>query len=237
MQATEKDYEELERLGAKLHIAVPTAKWGFKLEAPDGEVIFDITERAHSWVRNAYNLLTSVMCGINGTVNTTFGDSYINVKASNGSLYGTTSTPVCVYYGDSMESPTSYSGYIGGFGVSSRGIVLGSGNTIYSFDDYKLQTAIVNGTAAGQLSYTLGTVVKSWDSVNKKYISVFSRIFNNNSSGDVIVSEGGIMAGLSAGGNNIIALVCRDVYDIPYTIPPAYKFTVNYTMSVQFPTV
>ena len=80
-------------------------------------------------------------------------------------------------------------------------------------------------------------MTKSWDSVNKKYVVVYSRVFNNNSAGDIVVREGGIMSGVYVANSSAAALVCRDVYDTPYTIPAAYKLTVNYTMSVQFPTV
>lgn len=236
MQATEKDYEELERLGAKLHIAVPTAIWGFKLESPDGEIVYEKTERAHSWVRNAYNLLASTMCQVNATGTTSFGNGNINFKDVTATLRGVASNAMGPLYNNSVES-AGY-GYIGPSGDSSKGIVVGTGNTAYSFDDYKLAAAVANGNGVGQLAHSLSSISKSWDSVNKKYNVVHSRIFNNNSTADIVVAEGGIIGNLChSGGVNSSVLLCRDVYDIPYTIPAAYKFTVSYTMSVQFPTV
>ena len=112
MNATEKDYELLENLGAKLHIATPTAKWGFKVEK-DGVVLLDTIERAHSWTRNAYNLLATTMCGIKTTGKSSFGNGEINLKLTDSNVVGNVDNHI-FHSGPALDIEA---GTYGGFGV------------------------------------------------------------------------------------------------------------------------
>lgn len=235
MNATEKDYELLENLGAKLHIATPTAKWGFKVEK-DGVVLLDTIERAHSWTRNAYNLLATNMCGVKSTGTSSFGNGEINLKLTSSNIVGSGGGFISHYGATGNIEGGSNGGFVGLAGDASRGIVIGLGSTAYSFNNYALATQVVHGTAANQMAYATSTISKVFDSDTKKYNVTHSRVFNNNSSADIIVAEVGIIGCFQIGGSSLYtAMVCRDVLGTPVTVPPASKLTVSYTMSVQFP--
>lgn len=239
-KATEKDYEELERLGAKLHIATPTAKWGFKLEKQDGsEILYEATERAHSWVRNAYTILICNMCG-NGPTQTSYGAGVLGVKGTNGvGWQGTTGAypfapAVSVNSGAVNALRYPGNGVVGAAGSITNGIVIGTGTTAYSFDDYKLATVIANGNAAGQMAYSAGTATDTWDSASKLYTSSFTRIMNNNSGADIVVSEVGLIGYVGVSYASYFLLV-RDLLEAPIVVPTDSKLTVTYNMQTLFP--
>ena len=237
MNATEKDYELLENLGAKLHIATPTAKWGIKVEK-DGVVLLDTIERAHSWTRNAYNLLVSQMSAAAVTGKSAFSDGQLNLKATNGVVYGASGYIIGHYNpSQSIESP-QYGGFVSDNGDATKGIVVGTGNTAYSFEDYQLSAQVTHGVADGQLSYTLSTIAKEFDTITKKYNVTHERIFYNNSAASITIKEVGIIGGMVSDAGGVTArkcLLCRDILGTAPDVPAGAKITITYTMSTQFP--
>lgn len=229
MNVTEKDYELLENLGAKLHIATPTAKWHIKVEK-DGDVLYEETERAHSWTRNAYNLLVSTMCACNCN-GTSFGDGQINFKTTAGTVSG---APMAITLNQANVETGSAEGFVGKAGVDTRGIVIGTSDSAYNFDDNKLSARITDGAGTGQMAHGLGTVTKAFDTNTKKFNVTHERVFNNNSSAAITVKEVGIICYIWNSYSQLV-LVCRDVLGSAVDVPAASKLTVTYVMSTQFP--
>jgi len=99
---------------------------------------------------------------------------------------------------------------------SSYGIIVGSGTTPVSPDDYKLENQIAHGTADGQLYYgdtdVLDVVVQE-----NKIIQGLQRQFTNQGAVDVEINEIGVVVKTTE--NNYKVLIIRDVLDTPVTIP------------------
>jgi hypothetical protein len=111
-------------------------------------------------------------------------------------------------------------------GDTSYGMVSGTGTTAVSLSDYKLETLIPNGTAAGQLSYG-ATLVESYTETPSQFHFFVRRSLNNQSTGNVIVSEVGLY------GRDItwnFALI-RDVISA-ITVTPGQTLTIEYQIKI-----
>lgn len=110
------------------------------------------------------------------------------------------------------------------------GIVVGSGTTSPTPDDYNLESKIAHGTGAGQLDYDTHTFTEVSVSGSESLFEV-ARSFKNLSGGDVTVSEVGIIAQnhRSDIGTHYF-LVARDVLASPVTVPDGGSLTVKYTI-------
>lgn len=84
-------------------------------------------------------------------------------------------------------------------GNSDYGIVVGTGTNAVTVSDYALQTKIVTGSGAGQLSYQ-AQVVNSPVLAGSTVSFTLQRTFNNTSGGDITIQEVGLI-----------------VYGVPYT--------------------
>lgn len=238
---TEKDYDDIRDLGKRLHIPTPEMHWGFKVENLDGETIHEHEERGHSWVRNAYTLLTCQMCNIalDYAATPVYGPGNIIIKKTNGVLvHGYAPAPENKWgiYGPSYPESPGY-GYVGVSSSVDNGIVVGTGTTSYDFEQFALSSIILNGSGTGQLAYQASTMLgKSYNSENKTFTVTYQRIFNNNSSGSQTISEVGMYAKLSYPGGFVQSvMMTRDVLSTPVEVPTASKLTVTYTLSVAFP--
>lgn len=230
---TEQDYDTIRELGKKLHIPTPEMFWGFKVEKIDGEVLHEHDERGHSWVRNAYNLLISQMCAI-GTGDTTFGEGLISAKTTTAVIKGGGSYKNPLTVSGLSQPETSGCGFCGGIGDDSIGIVIGKGLTPFNFEQYRLDSIIPNGGGAGQFAYqSFNPIIKEYNVGSKIYKVTHSRVFNNNSSSSITVTEVGIYNKMV---NEYNTLVTRDVLTTPIVVPPASKLTISYNISVAFPT-
>ena len=225
---SEKDYDELRRLGTVLHIPTPEQFWAFSVKDQYGNVTHEHKERGHSWVRNAYNMLTSQICEINPN-NSTYGAGYINLK----------DITAAVFSGDYQTGRSGFSveisgsGYLGGIDSNSNGVIVGTGNTPWTFEDYNLIAAITSGSGAGQLSYQAGTLAKAYNSGTKTYNVTYNRIFNNNSGTSITINEVGIYAKYAYPGNAV--MVTRDVLATPVVVAAASTLTATYTIAVTYP--
>lgn len=159
-------------------------------------------EEAHSWVRNAYNNTCYYLLWPDVST-AAFGDGYINNKQTSGTI--------------ASPSQWSWSGSAG----SVLGIVVGTGNTVFSFEDYKLATAVAHGNGTGQLSYVLqATGTDAF--VGDVCTVTVQRYFNNNSGGDIIIAETGLY---------VINMHCRDVLVTPVTVEDTGQLLVTYAIS------
>lgn len=112
-------------------------------------------------------------------------------------------------------------------GVDSYGIVVGTGTTNPSLDDYNLESKIPHGTESGQLSYGDTTKYDYSESGSVVVDQGCQRSFDNNSGADITVNEIGLIATINIGGQNVNVLLMRDVISAT-TIPNGGRLTVKY---------
>lgn len=112
-----------------------------------------------------------------------------------------------------------------GVGSATNGVVVGTGSTAATIDDYALETQIAHGTGAGELQY--GAMTFGEPSAGAS-ISQFrlTRDFANGSGGSIDVSEVGLY--VSGGSHNFMTI--RDVLGTPIAVPNGQTLTVNYQM-------
>lgn len=112
------------------------------------------------------------------------------------------------------------------------GIVLGSGSTPATIDDFRVQNPITTGFS--------NTTVKTFTrtSANGAEI-VYQTVLTNTSSGPISIAEigsVGIAYQASTGGAVGYFLVDRTVLDTPIVIPAGESKTLEYTIRLNFPT-
>ena len=109
--------------------------------------------------------------------------------------------------------------------VSSYGLVVGTGTTEPTRDDYKLESQIPSGAGAGELHYYATAVIHGPD-----YIEV-RRTFGNEGGADITVREVGLIAyyyDFDASARKC-ALIARSLFTI--TIPAGGSATLYYKIS------
>jgi len=114
----------------------------------------------------------------------------------------------------------------GGVGDLARGIMVGTGTTTPTIDDYQLETRIAHGTSAGQLQYggvTFG--LPASDPTTSQF--TITRDFSNASGGDITVNEIGLyVVGWDGAARYFMAI--RDVIASGIVVPSGQTLTVNY---------
>ncbi len=110
------------------------------------------------------------------------------------------------------------------------GIVIGSGTSGETINDYALDTQIAHGTGAGQLQYSTHSIVKP-TIVSDNVDFVFSRAFINGSGNDVVVREIGVYTlGLDTGSTFRYICVIRDILSSAETVANGETLTIQYTI-------
>jgi hypothetical protein len=82
---SEKEYQELSKLGKKLGIPVPETFLEMKVTMPNGKVINHFKQRSHSWNRNAYNFFFGLMASRSQSDNS-YGAGKLSFKDNTGAL-------------------------------------------------------------------------------------------------------------------------------------------------------
>lgn len=110
---------------------------------------------------------------------------------------------------------------------SVAGILLGSGTTPPTIDDYKMESLISSG-----FSTTVGV------SLDDNNDAVHIITVTNTSDGDIVVGEVGYsgVAYSGAGSGMYIVLMDRTVLDSPVTIPAGGVGKITYTIRMNYPT-
>jgi len=115
-------------------------------------------------------------------------------------------------------------------GATDRGIVVGTGSTAPTIDDYTLQTQIGHGTGAGQLQYSAVTFgAPASDSTTSQF--TVTRDFANSSGGAITVRELGLVVRVQTDTDASSAwslMVIRDVITGGISVPNGQTLTVNY---------
>ncbi|MCK9570052.1 hypothetical protein M0R72_14005 [Candidatus Pacearchaeota archaeon] len=213
----ENDFAELRRLGIKLSVPVPEVFVSRKIENPGCEAIIK-DGRSHTWVRNFYNaLFAASFGGLTGYgPDGDGGAGSLKIRTQSGDYLNNISSA----HFPSLES--------------AGGIILGTGDTAYSFEDYKPDALIAHGTGAGQMTYgTMSHQVPVYTSGTKEWAQTIKRVCNNNSSGAIAVAEVLLVGNYI---NYTYSPVCaRDVLASTDTINVGGQYTVTYTVKLTFP--
>lgn len=232
--AEEMKYAEIRKQCSDLNIILPPDIYlNFKVEK-NNAIIFDDTQRGHSWNRNFYNGLFSYCAAAKSTGTNNFGSGYMTVKRNSGTVYYGT-TGFCGYYG------TQYSGSSGIYTSTSDyhtiGIIVGTSTTAFTSDDFKLNVHIASGNTSGTLFYQPMNAPNTpiYNAGTKIWTSTLSRVFNNNSGGTIVIGEVGLVANFTPfAASAVNILVERSVLSPTVSVLDGAQLTVTYTFSSDF---
>lgn len=200
-----------------------------------GEEIMSRREEGHSWTRNGWSLMFSTMGDAAGGGVNAFGAGYMSAKTLAGVVANSSA-----YVSQRGGPGATASGHISASG-NSIGILVGSGNTAFSADDYVLASIIAHsseGATDGTLGYRgMSPATKTYNATSKVWTSVLAREFKNGglSTTTLTVREVGLAwsGGLFSSSGNTF-LTARDVLGSPVTVAPGQVLTVNYEISMDF---
>lgn len=238
------EYQELRLMGGRLHVPVFEAFWLLEVMDREGRPVRSLRQRSHSFVRNAYNHLISQLAAKNGDGGAVFGGGFINIKDTSGSVRSG-ALPILTGHDSNSSSTQSLDfastgqGVLATAGTDTKGIVVGSGANPESFEDFALQSRILNGTTAGRLSYIQSEPVAiSYDAGTLTLTVIHARFFNNNSGGDIAINEAAIYLIGKTGAfstSNITWMAARDKLAATVTVPNTGQLKVTYTISLTYP--
>jgi hypothetical protein len=112
---------------------------------------------------------------------------------------------------------------------TNYGILVGTGNTAPTINDYMIETLIAHGVGAGQLQYGLVAFGAPASDATTSQITV-TRDFANGSGGAITVNEIGLVCRAPYGPATSIEyfLIVRDVIGGGINVPNGQTLTVNY---------
>ena len=249
----EAKFAELKEKCRELGVPAPLEiHIGLLVKDRNGDVIFDDKQRGHSWTRNWYNHLL----GLAGAYATgaTYGAGHISAKDVDGTVYGTTSVGSGAFPVGQVLTTYGYPGYVRGLANSNlSGIVVGTGDTAFSANQFTMAAIIAHGTGAGQFVYNLGGEPSANydDSAgSEKWTITLARIFNNNSGNAVVVKETGLISMHYTEPNNqrsvarffrtssvtfaVYYLDERSVLSPTVNVPNGAQLTVTYEITMDF---
>lgn len=185
-----------------------------------GVSIHKHTEDGHSWTRNAYSLAYNFMLCLTETTNT-YGNGFFKCKDMSGNVEN----------GDNIASADEAGyGLMGAAGADTYGILVGTGNTAFTFDDFALATKIANGSTSLKIEYAvMGAAVKTWDLPTLTWTISWNRYFSNNSTAQITVKETGIAYSTGPW------LIARDVLATPIDVPDDGQLLVTYEFEQTLP--
>ena len=239
----EHKYEKLRKLGTELHIPIFEAFLKLEVFDRDGNLIQEHSQRSHSWVRNAYNMMFSQLAGA-PCPDATFEAGKLSQKDTAGSIYSGNYTfgMIQTYTGG---SPYCYSiegtslGYRAAASVDDYGVLIGTGTNAESFEDYVLQTPVVDGTSGGQISYiTSQAHAVTYTGGTKVLKNDFIRYFNNNSGGAIGINEVGLACKtgrVNAPTGTTYTLMARDKLGATVTVADTGQLKTTYTIQITYP--
>lgn len=218
-------------------IAAPTIKafWELEVRDKDGKVIYKHRQRSHSWVRNAYNLMFCQLAGKDADAGVgEFGAGYLSYKDTGGTIKRGNWTGAITL--DATSADAVGNAYRAGAAIDDFGILVGSGTNAESFEDYALQTQIVDGTGSGELSHVEQEApVDTYTAGTKTWKNELARYFNNNSGGVVTVNELALVDKSRAAAETPFLLMARDKLASAVNIPDTGQLKVTYTIQLVYP--
>jgi len=120
----------------------------------------------------------------------------------------------------------------GAYGDLTKGIVIGTSDTPYAYEQYKLQNVINHGSSGGQMLYGVQTI-DAPQLITGGYRLVLSRVFTNSSGASITVKEIGLycMFYAAAGPNYFTIMQAREVIT-PTAVANGQSLTVRYIFTV-----
>lgn len=153
-----------------------------------------------------------------GVFASNFTTAYYNIKDT-----GNTTRQIPDLYISSLD-------ILSAAGVASYGIVVGTGSTANTIDDYKLETQIDNATLAHSNTALVGYVTDKDD----VYIKL-QRSFTNNTGGTITIKEVGVYLKVYATGNtSIYVMYYRKVLDTPLDIADGSTDIIEWVYQITF---
>lgn len=125
------EVQEIIEKHRKLHLPPPPIT-NCKIELDDEEIM---NFRSRSWIRNMYNYMNQVWTGerYDSALAGAYGEGYTSCRRTDGTLRTSFQT-----WAWPQTTRTNYSWFRGNAGSASNGIVVGTGNSDESFDDWHL---------------------------------------------------------------------------------------------------
>ncbi len=233
----ERAAKRLRKDSALLHIPNPESFWSIRTyegRVEEGGRLLEVhNERAHSFNRNAFNVDLSVMGGVEGVG--TFGAGLISLKRQDGVIVGSG-----LDLGWDTEVPegvgSGYRGPAGSTAADNLGILVGTGSTASTFEDFALETKIIDGTGSGELSYVESEPhVQTWSGGPLTFDIDHARFFNNNSGGTIGVRELGLFGDFQSSSVSNTILVSHDVLGMDVDVLDTGQLKVTYTITLTYP--
>lgn len=229
----EEDYQAFARMGQ--HLGIPVFEAWLEMEVTlKGERTHYHRQRSHSWTRNAYNVMASQLLGLNGN-DATFAGGNLNLKDTGGTMrygtYGLGFDPNVTFENASTTQP----GYRATSGSLVGGIVVGTGTSAESFEDYVLETPVAEGTGAGQMNYAASDVhVESYVAGTLTKTNTLVRYANNNSAADIEINEVALYGRSFANGSVQTVCYARDALGATVIIAVSAQLKVTYTINLVY---
>lgn len=219
-------YERAKVLSMRLKI--PFVETKFKVTRIDTESgrHVEIDRHSRSYTRNFYNTIANIG-GCYGPMLTTGGyeDGSIVPKGTNGIIFHTYLLMSSKNINDAAHAFNAPAG------SDTIGIIIGTGVTAESFDDYFIETPIAHG--GGQMDYAILDDVLAWDAGDREWSCTCTRVFTNNSGGTITVTEA---VSIYQSTSNTLYDVCwsRDVFS-GVAVLDGQSIEVEYKYIIAFP--
>jgi hypothetical protein len=137
----EKRFEELRGMCRELKVpAPPEIMIMLQVHDHNGVLIFDDIQRGHSWTRNFYNWIALRCVGDMSTIydSANYGAGYMSMKRTSAAVTALPYNAGCYDIGWGRASD------------ASDGILVGTGDTAFSIEQFNMVSLIAQGTGAGQ---------------------------------------------------------------------------------------
>ncbi len=129
--------------------------------------------------------------------------------------------------GGAAYFPTTSLGNPSEYSFRSDGIIVGSGDTPVTIDDYMLDQQIPNGSSTGSLTY--GSLVVSQDTNDSTSAQItITQTFINNTTSTIEIKEIGLLQYGSSSSGSLLTM--RDILPSPVNIGSGSTLTVNYRL-------
>jgi hypothetical protein len=210
-------------------IELPDFWLGLTRKTLSGQVLDYCRQPGHSWVRNAYNAHFGSLGAAVSDGGNNFGAGYMTARRMTGQIAYTAGRSFVI----GNTTLPAYNCMISSVASSAYGVLLGSGDTAWDIDDYKLDTLIEHGAGAGQLSYsTMST--PTMDYTSKIWTVSFERSFSNFSGASVFVKEVALADYCNMCGISTFFMLARDVLASALEVEDESILTVEFEISKDF---
>ena len=167
---------------------------------PDGTTRYKERQNVNSWVKAAAQQFEAATTHAN-----------VNIKDTGGGTTG--------------HNPSAGDATFRLDTAASRGILVGTGSTAVTADDFQLETEIADGSASGELVRAAGVEYEGILGTSTGYTVLFEKTFTNSSGASITINEVAIYH-LSTGSVKIMGV--RDVLSVGVVVLDAESIVVRY---------